>query len=88
MSGSSKYDPTKVSPWLQLTKWPQYLDGLHLPAVAALVSLPLTVNRPVAAAICDNLDLFVKRPYVVVCDDLVDVSTSTGSTTFYSSHGR
>ncbi|KAI9035076.1 uncharacterized protein KD926_004658 [Aspergillus affinis] len=36
--------PTAVSPWLELTRWPQYLQGQDLTAVALLGDLPDTTE--------------------------------------------
>jgi hypothetical protein len=32
--------PTEVSPWLELTRWPEYLRGQDLTTVALLGTLP------------------------------------------------
>jgi hypothetical protein len=41
--------PTKVSPWLELTCWPEYLQGRDLTAVALLSNLPNPAQEPLLA---------------------------------------
>jgi hypothetical protein len=41
--------PTEVSRWLELTRWPEYLQGQDLTAVALLGNLPDPAWEPLLA---------------------------------------
>lgn len=62
----------EVSPWLQLTRWPNYLQGHKLPQVAALARLPTADDDPVLAVLCECLDELVEAAYQSVCNDRVN----------------
>jgi hypothetical protein len=46
----------EVSPRLQLTRWPRYLKGYHLPRLAALAVLPEEESLPIIRQPCLSLD--------------------------------
>jgi hypothetical protein len=46
----------EVSPRLQLTRWPRYLKGYHLPRLAALAVLPEEESLTIIRQPCLSLD--------------------------------
>ncbi|GFF59228.1 hypothetical protein IFM46972_11324 [Aspergillus udagawae] len=51
--------PTKVSPWLELTRWPEYLRGQDLTAVALLSSLPNPAQEPLLALFSASVERLI-----------------------------
>jgi hypothetical protein len=49
---SNNHSKTEISPWLEMTRWPRYLQGHKLSKVAPLASLPIAGAEPL-------LDVFV-----------------------------
>lgn len=49
---SNNQSKTEISPWLEMTRWPRYLQGHKLSQVAPLASLPIAGAEPL-------LDIFV-----------------------------
>jgi hypothetical protein len=64
---------SETSPWLQLTRWPSYLNGHCLLDVAALVRQPDRTLEPVLLAVCDSLERVVEDAYQSVCNDAINV---------------
>jgi hypothetical protein len=64
---------SETSPWLQLTRWPSYLNGHCLLDVAALVRQPDGAVEPILLAICDSLERVVEDAYRSVCNDAINV---------------
>ncbi|KAF1818787.1 uncharacterized protein K489DRAFT_413254 [Dissoconium aciculare CBS 342.82] len=53
----------EVSPWLQLTRWPEYLAGHPLDKLAALATMPSVATEPGLCALSQSLDRLVDAPY-------------------------
>jgi hypothetical protein len=64
---------SETSPWLQLTRWPSYLNGYYLLDVAALVRQPDGALEPILVAIYDSLKRVVEDVYKSVCNDAINV---------------
>ena len=63
-----------MSPWLQLTRWPRYLDGYTLSDLADLAVLPPTpTTTPILQIFCLSLDRLVEAAYQAVCEDRINV---------------
>jgi hypothetical protein len=43
---SSQTTKTEVSPWLEMTRWPRYFDGLNMEEVAPLAYGPNPITEP------------------------------------------
>lgn len=67
-------DPSlkEVSPWLQLTRWPSYLQGYKLKDVAVLLDQPNEQLEPVLVALGDSLERLVDDAYNSVCSDSIN----------------
>ena len=63
----------EVSPWLELTRWPEYLRGHRPRDIAQLIAPPSAENEAVLLAVCDSLERVVKEAHQSVCDDKVNV---------------
>ena len=60
---SSTQSSKQVSPWLELTRWPTYLDGHRLLDVASLVALPHRDSERILIIICQSVDRLVEDAY-------------------------
>jgi hypothetical protein len=60
--------PSEVSPWLELTRWAQYLRGQDLAAVAQLGSPPEPSTEPLLVAIATSVARLVDRAYGSIRD--------------------
>jgi hypothetical protein len=69
-AGSAK----EVSPWLLLTRWPDYLQGQKLSEVAALTALPRPDEEPMLATLCQSIDRLVAGGYRSVVSDRINSS--------------
>ena len=64
---------TEVSPWLELTQWPQYLQGHSLRAAAAAGTLPdPQAEEPLLMTICGSVDRLVERAYDGICSNRIN----------------
>jgi hypothetical protein len=52
--------PTKVSPWLELTRWLEYLWGQDLMAVVLLGSLPDLAQEPLLALFSASIEWLIQ----------------------------
>lgn len=66
-------DRTEVSPWLELTRWPKYLDGHSLYDAAKLADLPRARTEPLLSVLCDSVDRIVEEAHRSVCEDRINV---------------
>jgi hypothetical protein len=64
---------SETSPWLQLTRWPSYLNGHCLLDVAALIRQTDRIVEPILLAICDSLERIIEDVYQSVCSDAINV---------------
>jgi hypothetical protein len=55
--------PTEVSPWLELTRWPEYLRGQDLTAVALLGCLPNQETEPLLVQFSASVQRLVSQAY-------------------------
>ncbi|KAF7184232.1 hypothetical protein CNMCM7691_004918 [Aspergillus felis] len=59
---------TKVSPWLELTQWPRYLQGQNFTAVAALRALPDPTKEPLLVAFAGSVKQLINQAYHTIMD--------------------
>ncbi|KAJ5117456.1 hypothetical protein N7448_011088 [Penicillium atrosanguineum] len=59
---------TEVSPWLELTQWPKYLQGHSFSEVASLGMLPDSSREPLLAAFAQSVERLIKRAYHTIQD--------------------
>ncbi|KAL4947743.1 hypothetical protein BDW69DRAFT_189911 [Aspergillus filifer] len=55
--------PTKVSPWLELTRWPEYLRGQDLATVVVLAELPDPATKLLLVAFADSMARLINCAY-------------------------
>ncbi|KAI9034791.1 uncharacterized protein KD926_005471 [Aspergillus affinis] len=60
--------PTEVSPWLELTRWPDYLAACDLAAAASLGALPDPVQEPLLALFTQSVERLIQRSYQTIKD--------------------
>ncbi|KAL4911720.1 hypothetical protein BDW62DRAFT_207176, partial [Aspergillus aurantiobrunneus] len=58
--------PTKASPWLELTRWPEYLRGQDLTAVALLGCLPNPQTEPLLAQFTASVQRLIDHAYQAI----------------------
>jgi hypothetical protein len=58
--------PTEVSPWLELTRWPEYLWGQDLTAVALLGCLVDLVEEPLLALFSASVERLIQQAYQTI----------------------
>ena len=59
---------TEVSPWLELTQWPKYLQGHSFSEVASLGMLPDSSHEPLLAAFAQSVERLIKRAHHTIQD--------------------
>lgn len=59
-------DSTEVSPWLELTRWPEYLRGWDFTAAARLGMLPDPVQEPLLVAFADSVERLIQAAYISI----------------------
>ncbi|KAI5364340.1 hypothetical protein J4E82_011544 [Alternaria postmessia] len=65
--------PTEVSPWLEMTRWPKYLQGHLFINIARLASPVSLLSEPLLVEFSDNLDHVVEQAHTSIWDDKVNV---------------
>ncbi|KAL5373648.1 hypothetical protein PMIN06_012450 [Paraphaeosphaeria minitans] len=65
--------PTEVSPWLEMTRWPKYLQGHSFDEVALLASPANPASEPLLAEFSDSLDRVVEEAHSSIRNDKVNV---------------
>lgn len=61
---------TEVSPWLEMTRWPRYLNGLPFDEVAQLIQSPRDLEVSLQL-LCDSLDRVVMAGKASVDEDKI-----------------
>lgn len=54
---------TEVSPWLELTRWPEFLQGHNFTAVARLGALPDPVREPLLVVFAASVERLIQAAY-------------------------
>ncbi|CAN9210663.1 hypothetical protein AA0121_g11547 [Alternaria tenuissima] len=65
--------PTEVSPWLEMTRWPKYLQGHSFIEIARLASPASLASEPLLVEFSDSLDRVVEQAHTSIRDDKVNV---------------
>lgn len=73
---------SEVSPWLDLTRWPQYLRGLKLRDVALLTAPPYLQTEPLLRIFSEALDRLVERAHRSICEDRINTFDQTRINSF------
>ncbi|KAF7184839.1 hypothetical protein CNMCM7691_006838 [Aspergillus felis] len=75
--------PTAVSPWLELTRWPEYLQGQDLAAVALLGCLPDPATEPVLLHFSTSIKRLIDEAYQVIKDGRLNEFDQIQINTFF-----
>lgn len=59
---------TEVSPWLELTRWPEYLGSCDLAAAADLGALPDPRQEPLLVLLVESVERLIQRSYRTIKD--------------------
>jgi hypothetical protein len=70
---SSPVAKTEVSPWLEMTKWPRYFDGLDMTKVAPLAYRPNSVTKAALVIMGESFDRIIEQAYRSICEDRISV---------------
>ncbi|KAH7029957.1 hypothetical protein B0J12DRAFT_682882, partial [Macrophomina phaseolina] len=68
-----KATKTEVSPWLEMTRWPSFFNGLNLPDVSTLAYAADPTEEPLLALLSESLDRLIERAYQSICEDKISV---------------
>lgn len=60
---------SQVSPWIERTRWLQYLDGANLQALARLVDLEPAANEAILAVLFSSIDRLIEAAYQSIHED-------------------
>ncbi|KAF7131459.1 hypothetical protein CNMCM5793_004684 [Aspergillus hiratsukae] len=79
--------PTAVSPWLELTRWPEYLRGQDLAAVALLGCLPDPTMEPVLLRFTASIKRLIDQAYQAIKDGRLNEFDQIQINTFFRKPG-
>jgi hypothetical protein len=64
---------TEVSPWLEMTRWPRYFNGLDMTKVAPLAYAPNPITEAALVALGESFDRVIEQAYQSICEDRISV---------------
>jgi hypothetical protein len=64
---------TEVSPWLEMTRWPRFFNGLAIAEVAPLAYTANPVTEPLLVTIGESFDRIIEQAHQSVCQDRISV---------------
>ncbi|KAF3031497.1 hypothetical protein E8E11_000866 [Didymella keratinophila] len=70
---SNSSTKTEVSPWLEMTRWPRYFDGLDMTQVAPLAYGPNPITELALVVVGDSFDRIIEQAYRSICEDRISV---------------
>lgn len=66
-------DRTNASPWLEMTRWPRYFNGIEPAQVMPLGYAANPVTEPSLYILTNSLDRIVEQAYRSICEDKISV---------------
>ncbi|KAL6228872.1 hypothetical protein BDW75DRAFT_235607 [Aspergillus navahoensis] len=75
---------TEVSPWLELTRWPEYLGTCNLVAAAALGALPDPSQEPLLVLLVQSVERLIQQSYHTIKDRRINEFDQIRINTFLS----
>ncbi|KAF9882543.1 hypothetical protein FE257_007498, partial [Aspergillus nanangensis] len=79
--------PTAVSPWLELTRWPEYLRGQDLTAIALLGCLPDATSEPLLEQFIASTQRLIDQAYCSIKEDRINEFDQIAINTFFRRPG-
>jgi len=70
---SSQTTKTEVSPWLEMTRWPRFFDGLNLEEVAPLAYGPNARTEPLLVILSESVDRVIEQAHRSIREDKISV---------------
>ncbi|KAH8696802.1 hypothetical protein GQ44DRAFT_558336, partial [Phaeosphaeriaceae sp. PMI808] len=70
---SGQTTKTEVSPWLEMTRWPRYFDGLNMGEVAPLAYRPNPVTEPALVILSESIDRVIEQAHQSIREDRIGV---------------
>jgi len=70
---SSQVSKTEVSPWLELTRWPRYFQGMNRADVAPLAYAANSVTEPTLVLLGESFGRLIERAHQSICKDKISV---------------
>jgi hypothetical protein len=70
---SSQTTKTEVSPWLEMTRWPRYFDGLNMEEVAPLAYGPNPITEPSLVILSESVDRIIEQAHRSIREDKISV---------------
>ena len=64
---------TEASPWLDMTRWPQYARGYKLSEIAPLAYAPDPVTEPLLVELAHSIDRIVDAAHASIREDKINV---------------
>lgn len=75
---------TEVSPWLDMTRWPRYFDGLDMTKVAPLGYVPNPNTEAALVVVADSFDRIIEQSYRSISEDRINVFDQAKINSFIS----
>ena len=76
---------TEVSPWLEMTRWPRFFDGLNMEKVAPLAYGPNPITEPLLVILSESVDRVVEQAHRSIREDKISVFDQAKINNFISS---
>ncbi|KAL6228589.1 hypothetical protein BDW75DRAFT_246594, partial [Aspergillus navahoensis] len=80
-------DLTEVSPWLELTRWPEYLRGQDLATVASLGGMPDLQTEPLLAQLSASVQRLINQAYQAIRSGQINEFDQVQINTFHGQPG-
>ncbi|OOO04500.1 hypothetical protein AFCA_000004 [Aspergillus flavus] len=78
---------SEVSPWMELTRWPEYLQGQNLVSVAPLGSMPDSEKEPLLAVFVQSVERLIHRAYQTIASHRINEFDQIQINTFFRRPG-
>jgi hypothetical protein len=76
---------TEVSPWLEMTRWPRFFDGLNMEKVAPLAYGPNPITEPLLVILSESVDRVDEQAHRSIREDKISVYDQAKINNFISS---
>ena len=60
---NSQVSKTEVSPWLEMTRWPRYFNGLYIANIALLAYAANPITEPALIVVLESFDRLIERAH-------------------------